>query len=71
LVLSYIYFIIYLYIAFIKAKSKSNFTYLCKYPSKINLTKFHFLFFDIQGIATEHSGLCDQSNNEEDQKNRG
>ncbi len=23
-----------------------------KYPSKINLTKFRFLFFDIQGIAT-------------------
>ena len=39
-----------------------------KYPSKINLTKFSFLFFDIQGIAMEHSRLCDHSNNEEDQK---
>ena len=23
-----------------------------KYPSKINLTKFHFLFFELQGVAT-------------------
>ncbi len=39
-----------------------------KYPDKINLTKFYFLFLNFKALRREHSELCDQSNNAENRK---